>query len=339
MKHTVPDQKKGLIWKKLTQSLGSDLFLKNGVGGCNLHIQTIQCPVTVAKASKSAGEWKLPGKLKGHSDGFPACFRGSRFQPRWSDVSRVVWGLHGMEYGGSSPTFKIQKSFWGTFPFFWNGANQNKQSGIFRRKTPRVLKTVFVLQLVVRWFSGWAYLKKLHLSFDVLYTSLYIHTITYLVLKNLGDLMTKGYQRPRSNQQHMALAHKLFNPKTLHAEVTWKFATLAWQESASRRSFEDTPWTVFFFFASILVLKPSDRSNSRGDWSKFWALLLGLCLYQGCLLASRFFSLFLHGFTLLLACMPKGYNIMISIFWQFFRTWLFFIKQIIIYPMTIMHDI
>lgn len=32
--------------------------------------------------------------------------------------------------------------------------------------------------------------------------------------------MTKGYQRPRSNQQHTALAHKLFNPKTLHAEVT-----------------------------------------------------------------------------------------------------------------------
>ena len=59
-----------------------------------------------------------------------------------------------------------------------------------------------------------------HLMLYIHYTSLYIHTITYLVLINLGDLMTKGYQRPRSNQQHTALAHKLFNPKTLHAEVT-----------------------------------------------------------------------------------------------------------------------
>lgn len=239
-----------------------------------------------AKASQSAGEWKLPGKPKGHSDGFPACFRGSRFQPRWSDVSRVFWGLHEMEYGGSRPTFKIQKAFEGHSLFFQMEPTKTSNPGFFGEKPHGFWKPFLCFRLVVRWFSGWAYLKKLHLSFDVLYTSLYIHTITYLVLKNLGDLMTKGYQRPRSNQQHTALAHKLFNPKTLHAEVTWKFATLAWQEWASRRSFEDTPWNVLLFFVSILVLKPSDRSNSRGGWSKFWALLLGFWLYQGCLLAS-----------------------------------------------------
>lgn len=176
-------------------------------------------------------------------------FQGARrFQPRWSDVSEgCLEGDTEWNMVDPAPHLKFKKAFWGTFPFFWNGANQNKQSGISRRKNPRVLKTVF------GWWFGGSVVEPIsrnymyHLMLYIHYTSLYIHTITYLVLINLGDLMTKGYQRPRSNQQHTALAHKLFNPKTLHAEVTWKFATLAWQEWASRRSFEDTPWNVLFF--------------------------------------------------------------------------------------------
>ena len=203
------------------------------------------------------------------------------------------------------PTFKIQKSFWGTFPFFWNGDNQNKQSGIFQRKNPRVLKTVF------GWWFGGSVVEPIsrnymyHLMLYIHYTSLYIHTITYLALINLGDLMTKGYQRPRSNQQHTALAHKLFNLKTLHAEVTWKFATLAWQEWASRRSFEDTPWNVLFFCVGISS-ETKWQKQFQGGLKQILSTVVGFLFVSSMSSGFWLFSMFLHGFTLL---QPMYYRI------------------------------
>ena len=57
-----------------------------------------------------------------------------------------------MEYGGSRPTFKIQKSFLRDIPFFLKWSQPKQAIRDFSAKKPTGFENRF--RLVVRWFSG-----------------------------------------------------------------------------------------------------------------------------------------------------------------------------------------
>ena len=198
---------------------------KDGVG-CNLHIQTIQCPVTLASIHAFIAQ-------RGAGQGLAICWWmeiareaqgafGWVFQP----VSGVVdFNLDGVMFPGffegytkwnmvdPAPHLKFKKLL-RDIPFFlkWSqpkqairhfSAEKNKTS--YKRKLKQPVRAS-------GWWFGGSVVEPIsrnyfyHFMFcqETIYTCYHI-----LSIEKIWGISWQKAKRPRSNQQHTALAHKL----------------------------------------------------------------------------------------------------------------------------------